>query len=174
MIIQYRLAALAAGAAFVCPLAAAQSVVDGASQGIAPITSIATMTNHLQRTPIALAGAALASGVTVMAICSATRAPAAMATPHGTVTDGVRGAASLGAAVSGEQLEGERGKADTTSNDARLHGVVSGNSAINVATGGNSIDTGSFANMAGLPVVIQNTGANVLIQNSTIVNVQFR
>ena len=80
----------------------------------------------------------------------------------------------LGAAVSVDSLNSERGKADTVSYEAQLSGVVSGNSATNVATGANTIDTGSFANMAGLPVVIQNTGANVLIQNSTIVNVQFR
>ena len=167
---QYRLAALAAGAALVGPLAAAQSVVDGAGHSIiAPITNMSTITNHTNSTPVALA-----TGMTMAAVRSAVGAPAAMVTPAGTAADGVPSVASLGAAVSGEQLGGERGKADTTSNDARLSGVVSGNSAINVATGGNSIDTGSFANMAGLPVVIQNTGANVLIQNSTIVNVQFR
>lgn len=53
-----------------------------------------------------------------------------------------------------------------------LHGVTSGNSAFQVQTGGNSIDAGSFANMSGIPVVIQNSGANVLIQNATIVNLQ--
>lgn len=79
-----------------------------------------------------------------------------------------------GTAVSTRKLNAERGKADTVSYDTRLDGVVTGNSASNVATGSNSIDTGSFANMMGLPVVIQNSGANVLIQNSTIVNVQFR
>lgn len=85
-----------------------------------------------------------------------------------------RGAPLLGVAVAGDRLDGERGKADTTTYEARLGGVVASNSATNVATGANSIDSGSFANMAGLPVVIQNTGANVLIQNSTIVNIQFR
>ena len=80
----------------------------------------------------------------------------------------------LGTAVSGAKLGGERGKADIVNSEARLSGVVSGNSATNMTTGANSIDSGSFANMAGLPVVIQNTGANVLIQNSTIVNVQFK
>lgn len=85
-----------------------------------------------------------------------------------------RGAAVLGTAVSTAKLSGETGKGDSVSYEARLNGVVSGNSATNVATGANTIDTGSFANMTGLPVVIQNTGANVLIQSSTIVNVQFR
>ncbi len=68
-------------------------------------------------------------------------------------------------------LEGMRGGA-AVHNDMDLNGVTSGNSAFQVQTGNNSIDAGSFANMAGLPVVIQNSGANVLIQNATIVNLQ--
>jgi len=46
------------------------------------------------------------------------------------------------------------------------------NSARNVTTGDNNISAGSFANMSGLPTVIQNSGANVLIQNATILNLQ--
>jgi hypothetical protein len=74
------------------------------------------------------------------------------------------------------QLEHSRGGTDTytTNNNANLNGVVTGNSAWNVVTGSNSIDTGAFANMSGIPVVIQNSGANVLIQNATIVNLQFK
>jgi hypothetical protein len=41
-------------------------------------------------------------------------------------------------------------------------------------TGANTIDAGSFANMSGIPVVIQNSGANVLIQNATIINLQLK
>jgi hypothetical protein len=72
------------------------------------------------------------------------------------------------------KLEQSRGGTDTTHNTANLDGVVSGNSATNVVTGNNIIDAGAFANMSGIPVVIQNSGANVLIQSSTIVNVQFK
>jgi hypothetical protein len=43
-----------------------------------------------------------------------------------------------------------------------------------VLTGNNTITEGSFSNASGLPMVIQNTGANVLIQNATIVNIQFK
>ena len=68
-------------------------------------------------------------------------------------------------------LEGLRGGM-AVHNDMDLHGVTSGKSAFQVQTGNNTIDAGSFANMAGLPVVIQNSGANVLIQNATIVNLQ--
>jgi hypothetical protein len=71
------------------------------------------------------------------------------------------------------KLAQARGGADTK-NDVKLDGVVTGNSATNVNTGGNMIDSGSFANMSGIPVVIQNSGANVLIQSSTVINVQFK
>jgi hypothetical protein len=72
------------------------------------------------------------------------------------------------------QLEHERGRADTVLNDTKLNGDVANNSAFNVQTGSNSIDSGSFANMSGIPVVIQNSGANVLIQNATVINLQFQ
>jgi hypothetical protein len=74
------------------------------------------------------------------------------------------------------KLEHSRGGTDTfnTNNNANLGGVVTGNSAVNVVTGTNTIDAGAFANMSGIPVVIQNSGANVLIQNATIVNLQFK
>lgn len=59
------------------------------------------------------------------------------------------------------------------SGEANLGGVVSNNSAINVVTGSNLIDS-SFTNASGLPMVIQNSGANVLIQNATVINLQIR
>jgi len=71
------------------------------------------------------------------------------------------------------KLEQSRGGADTK-NDMKLDGVVTGNSASNVSTGANMIDNGAFSNMSGIPVVIQNSGANVLIQSATIINVQFK
>ena len=39
--------------------------------------------------------------------------------------------------------------------------------------GANNIQDGSFDNASGVLSVVQNTGANVLIQSATIVNVQF-
>jgi hypothetical protein len=77
-------------------------------------------------------------------------------------------------AVDLEKLDGERGRADTVLNDTRLNGDVANNNAVNVNTGSNTIDAGSFANMSGIPVVIQNSGANVLIQNATVINLQFQ
>ncbi|WP_229459344.1 hypothetical protein [Massilia cavernae] len=75
------------------------------------------------------------------------------------------------------RLDEERGgdsNVSTVNNKADLSGVVTNNTAINVVTGNNTIDSGSFANMSGIPMVIQNSGANVLIQNATVVNLQLR
>ena len=54
-----------------------------------------------------------------------------------------------------------------------VDGTVTDTTADNVVTGSNIIRDGSFANASGLNTVIQNTGANVLIQNATIVQVEF-
>lgn len=81
----------------------------------------------------------------------------------------------FGPAVAGQALDAMRGgeslelvlvKAD---NDGR----VDGNSAVGTVGGGNLVTGGAFGNAAGINTVIQNSGANVLIQNGTAVNVQF-
>jgi len=77
-------------------------------------------------------------------------------------------------ALSEQQLEGLRGGSDTPWSDMKLNGTVSSNNASNVVTGSNLITDGAFANANGLPMVIQNSGANVLIQNATIVNIQIK
>jgi hypothetical protein len=69
-------------------------------------------------------------------------------------------------------LEAQRGGTQVVVNDMQLAGTTSGNSATNIVTGTNDISAGAFANMSGLPVVIQNSGANVLIQNAVILHVQ--
>ncbi len=79
-------------------------------------------------------------------------------------------AASFGTALASEQLADFRGGSELASSEMRLAGTTAENSATNVVTGANSISAGSFAHMSGIPVVIQNSGANVLIQNATIVN----
>ena len=78
------------------------------------------------------------------------------------------------AAVATEKLDDVRGGAEVVVNDMRLHGTVGDNAAINTFSGSNIVSEGSFSNAAGLPTVIQNTGNNVLIQNATILNVQFK
>ena len=58
-----------------------------------------------------------------------------------------------------------------TINDQELNGVVSDNTAINNNTGDNIISDGAFNDAAGFIGTVQNSGNNVLIQNSTIINV---
>lgn len=55
-------------------------------------------------------------------------------------------------------------------NNAYQNGNSSGNTSIGGVTGNNFIKDGSFSNTQGLVNVIQNSGNNVLIQSSTIVN----
>lgn len=78
-----------------------------------------------------------------------------------------------GGAASPGELDGMRG-AGAGSADATLSGTLAGNAAAQVATGSNVIQSGSFANASGLPVVIQNSGANVLIQNATVINLELK
>jgi hypothetical protein len=70
-------------------------------------------------------------------------------------------------------LAANRGGAQVS--DMKLDGVVAENQAVNIgATGTNVINQGAFTNAAGVPMVVQNSGNNVLIQNATIVNVEVR
>lgn len=82
------------------------------------------------------------------------------------------GAVGFGNPVASASLAGMRGGTEVVNNDMRLAGTTAGNTAFNVATGSNAISAGAFANMSGFPVVIQNSGANVLIQNAVILNLQ--
>lgn len=74
------------------------------------------------------------------------------------------------ASISDKELAEDRGGTETNTNNAT--GTVSGNVASQLTTGSNMISQGSFSNSSGIPIVIQNTGNNVLIQNSTILNLQ--
>lgn len=88
-----------------------------------------------------------------------------------TTTDG--GMVSFGFPIASNELSDLRGGTNTV-NEAQLEGTTANNTAHQVQTGTNAITDGAFANLSGLPIVIQNTGANVLIQNSVILNVQFK
>ncbi|WP_266169056.1 hypothetical protein [Dyella subtropica] len=79
----------------------------------------------------------------------------------------------LGQSVDASVLARSSGGTDA-SEQITLNGNVSNNTADHVATGFNSISAGSFVGVSGVPMVIQNTGNNVLIQNATIINVQFK
>jgi hypothetical protein len=100
-----------------------------------------------------------------------------LATAQGIATDSETSAqadrvAFVATPVDSSALAGYRGGTDMVRNDMTLNGTTADNSARNVNTGDNTISSGSFANMSGLPVVIQNSGANVLIQNAVILHLQ--
>jgi hypothetical protein len=78
----------------------------------------------------------------------------------------------FGSALAVQTLDTFRGGTEVVANDMRLSGTTAQNSANYVMTGDNTISAGSFANLNGVPMVIQNSGANVLIQNATIINLQ--
>jgi len=115
---------------------------------------------HQHRTQLALASLAFAcvSG-------------AALATPPGSEPP----PASFGAATPVEQLQAMSGGSSTTTNNINeqtLNGTMSDTEAKHNISGGNMVSGTAFNNAAGLPTVIQNSGNNVLIQNSTIVNIR--
>ena len=77
--------------------------------------------------------------------------------------------------VDGDTLSQHRGGAvDLLVNDQKLASTVQGNQASNLITGANVISEGAFAGTSGLPMVIQNSGNNVSIQNATVLNVSVK
>lgn len=81
---------------------------------------------------------------------------------------------SSGMMVSLDELDGARGMGGvdvTTLNTMNVKATLTNNTAINNVTGANVIDTSAFTGANGMFSVIQNTGNNVVIQDSTIVNV---
>mgnify|MGYP007084989009 CR=1 FL=1 len=83
-------------------------------------------------------------------------------------------AETWGEAVTADRLGRTSGKDDTMHTEAVLGGTVGNNTAVNTVSGNNVIDSGSFANAQGLPMVIQNSGSNVLIQNATVINLRLQ
>jgi hypothetical protein len=108
---------------------------------------------------------ALALALPAQTIAQTSTAPQTAASP-------VVHSAGFDTPVTATRLAGYRGGTEVVHNDMRLAGTTAGNTAINVATGTNAISAGAFSSMSGLPVVIQNSGANVLIQNAVILNLQ--
>ena len=81
--------------------------------------------------------------------------------------------ARFGAIVSPNALATLRGGDGSTDSRNNVNGRVSDNVADGVVSGDNTLGGGAFAGASGISTVIQNSGSNVLIQNATIVNVQF-
>lgn len=123
----------------------------------------------LQAQAIATVAEPVASTASPAAAADAAKAPS----PSTPTTEGqASGAVSFGVAMSDDQLASRRG-GDVQVGKNDLTGTVSDNTAYKVETGSNAINDGSFAASNGLVSVIQNTGANVLIQNATVLNVRF-
>jgi hypothetical protein len=81
---------------------------------------------------------------------------------------------AFGAAVSAHDLDKNRGKHVIHVNENELDAALHDNVAINNVTGSNFITTGAFGNTTGLPLVVQNSGNNVVIQNSTILHLNLQ
>ena len=71
------------------------------------------------------------------------------------------------------RLASKRGGTAVAS-EMQLQGVVANNRVSDAATGSNLITQGALNGAAGVPMVIQNSGNNVLIQNATIINLQLK
>lgn len=58
--------------------------------------------------------------------------------------------------------------------ESDVDGISSDNVATNTVSGNNILSPGAFADSSGISSVIQNTGNNVLIQNSTVVTLTLK
>ena len=81
--------------------------------------------------------------------------------------------------VSLDVLDGQRGGADAHLTEDRLSkiwadGSMSDVKVVGVASGDNVVSTGSLAGASGMPMLIQNSGSGVLIQNAVILNVEVK
>jgi len=76
-------------------------------------------------------------------------------------------------AVADEQLDQLRGR-QTVFNTNDVDDQWYHNEAVSNVTGSNFVTDGSFTGMTGFSTVIQNSGNNVLIQNATVLNLQFQ
>jgi hypothetical protein len=119
---------------------------------------------------VAPAGSAEGSALATPTTSAAPAEPAEPAAPTAAAQAGDE--VGFGVAMNSGQLDEHRG-GDVLVGQNNLTGTVADNTAYKVSTGSNAITQGSFASSSGLPTVIQNTGANVLIQNATVLNVRF-
>jgi hypothetical protein len=82
---------------------------------------------------------------------------------------------SFGAATPVDKLQDMTGGTDTHVNNVtsqETDGTVDNNTNFSIGNGTNNLGGGAFGSSAGVSTAIQNSGNNVLIQNSTIVNVK--
>ena len=86
---------------------------------------------------------------------------------------------SWGNPIPAAQLDTQRGGMDlgpqliiTNRND--LKAKLYDNVAVDNVTGNNGINGNAFAGASGLPIVMQNSGNNVIMQNATILNLTLK
>jgi hypothetical protein len=139
------------------------------TQSPPPAPKAAAATVPAATVPAATAPEAPAAAPAAPAAATAANAPGATAQqPHDPLAAAV---------IEDSQLNNARGGAESVNANVTLNtntssGNVTGNVATNLTTGSNNLSDSAFSNSAGVPIVIQNTGNNVLIQNSTILNLQ--
>ncbi|NYT61751.1 hypothetical protein H0A66_05360 [Alcaligenaceae bacterium] len=80
----------------------------------------------------------------------------------------------FGAPVSESTLSQYRGARDITFNLQNTEGQLYNNQAINTVSGSNQVADQAFSGLNGFSTVIQNSGNNVVIQSSAIINVKLQ
>jgi len=80
---------------------------------------------------------------------------------------------AFGDVLSDGELAAQRG-GDVHINQNNATATVEDNVAQNVTTGNNTVSGNAFSNVNRVPMVVQYSGNNVVIQNSTILNLQLQ
>lgn len=95
--------------------------------------------------------------------------------------DEPQAAALLGMAVDAQELSEQRGREginidDVVAqlNDVRADATINDNVLNSQQTGGNTVAADAFSNASGLVFSVQNSGNNVVIQNTTLINVNLQ
>lgn len=144
------------------PPVASQTKVNASTDTSAPAVKSAKV---VQATAVSKAGSLLAAATTQV---SKGVPPAKAAAPK--VRNQSDDPFLSDAVIDDAQLASSRG--GSSSNQNNTTGQVAGNVASQLTTGSNTISSSAFSDSSGIPIVIQNSGNNVLIQNSTILNLQ--
>jgi hypothetical protein len=164
--------------------ATADARSDSSSPSAAAAAQPADESNKSATEPVAASAATSvvvgsnASTVTSVGVAStASTATAAAATADASAAGKARAERreagdALEASVLSDSVLAEQRGGTETHNQNNVAGTVTDNVASQLTTGSNSISENSFSNSSGIPIVIQNSGNNVLIQNSTILNLQ--
>lgn len=81
---------------------------------------------------------------------------------------------AFGTAVPDADLAANRGGYTVQTSTNNLTATLDQNQALANVTGNNTVSSGAFAGTSGFATVVQNSGNNVIIQNSTILNLEMK